>query len=622
MGNEINVEARIKDELSGPLQKIIDLMEDGKKKSIDLTKEYEEFGKAASNIGKSITGTLAKPLMACFDSAGVMQESLAKVEATFGKASSIEAWSDKVLDSFGISKKSALDMASGFGEMATGMGISDKELAGFSQKMVELTGDFASYKKISLESANKVVSNAFAGDAESLKALGISLTDAELNQYALANGYKMSYGELGESAKVQLKYNYILAETQKYQGSFAKSSDKVANQQRILKGQMEETSAELGKQLLPIGLMVIKAMRGLLTIFGNLPKGVQGFIVKAAVLVTVLGGVLNIAGRASTALSNLRKIKHGLSKETISAVSASIKEKIATLTNTAATAKNAIAKGAIIVRNRLCTASTNALAFAQRKLSSVTGTLANGYGKLKKGLVENVGSLKRFVLEKGRAIKQTVISTASTIKNQVALKAATVANKAAAAGLSILTKAQKLFNMALKSNPIGIVITLVAGLVAAFVLLYNKSDKFRALMDNIKKTVMDFFSSVVKGISKVPIISNIIGMFSPKSKGGSGSTGLPFLAQGTNNWQGGLAVTQESGGEIMDLPRGTRVYPHDKTVRMARMEGLRSASKSININKLADKIEVRSQGDIDAIVEKLAYRLEKIIGNGGGEVFA
>ena len=66
----------------------------------------------------------------------------------------------------------------------------------------------------------------------------------------------------------------------------------------------------------------------------------------------------------------------------------------------------------------------------------------------------------------------------------------------------------------------------------------------------------------------------------------------------------------------MDLPKGTRVYPHDKSIDMARKEGAKSASKSnnitININKLAEKMEVRSEKDIDSIVEALATKLQGI----------
>lgn len=95
---------------------------------------------------------------------------------------------------------------------------------------------------------------------------------------------------------------------------------------------------------------------------------------------------------------------------------------------------------------------------------------------------------------------------------------------------------------------------------------------------------------------------------------------IPMLYKGTDNWRGGAAVIHDRGGEIVDLPQGTRVYPHDKSIEMARKEGAAGAGAApitINIQKLADKLEVRSDGDIDRIAEALAYRLKKVAFNSG-----
>ena len=83
---------------------------------------------------------------------------------------------------------------------------------------------------------------------------------------------------------------------------------------------------------------------------------------------------------------------------------------------------------------------------------------------------------------------------------------------------------------------------------------------------------------------------------------------IPMLARGTDNWSGGIAQVHEKGGEIIDLPRGTRVYPHDKSVQMARNQG----NKTYKIEKFADTIVVREEADIDKIAEKLAEKLEAI----------
>lgn len=95
---------------------------------------------------------------------------------------------------------------------------------------------------------------------------------------------------------------------------------------------------------------------------------------------------------------------------------------------------------------------------------------------------------------------------------------------------------------------------------------------------------------------------------------------LPMLARGTDNWKGGLAQISEKGGEIVDLPSGARVYPHDETVRKAYADGAkRNSGKSVYIAKLADSIVVKSESDIDKIAEALAKKIFETSDNMGGE---
>lgn len=116
--------------------------------------------------------------------------------------------------------------------------------------------------------------------------------------------------------------------------------------------------------------------------------------------------------------------------------------------------------------------------------------------------------------------------------------------------------------------------------------------------------VIGMVNTVISGLNKIQIPSWVPGV------GGKGIniSKIPMLAKGTNNWPGGIAQVNEKGGEIIDLPRGTRVYPHDDSVRMAKKDG----NKTITVAKIADTIVVREESDIDKIVKKLVEELEKI----------
>ncbi len=134
-----------------------------------------------------------------------------------------------------------------------------------------------------------------------------------------------------------------------------------------------------------------------------------------------------------------------------------------------------------------------------------------------------------------------------------------------------------------------------------------------ALVKTPINAVIGLINGAISGINKLGLtIPDWVPVIGGKSFSINIPT-IPMLYKGTNNWQGGAAVIHDRGGEIVDLPRGSRVYPHDKSIEMARKEGARSGTGSIQITiqKLADKIEVRSDEDIDRIAEALAYKLKK-----------
>lgn len=146
-------------------------------------------------------------------------------------------------------------------------------------------------------------------------------------------------------------------------------------------------------------------------------------------------------------------------------------------------------------------------------------------------------------------------------------------------------------------------------------------DSLAALCKTPINAVIGIINGAISGINNLGLT---IPDWVPKIGGKSFSINvptIPMLYKGTNNWQGGTAMIHDRGGEIVDLPKGSRVYPHDKSVDMARREGAAAAGGSgginITIQKLADKIEVRSDQDIDRIAEALALKLQKVALNTG-----
>lgn len=140
-------------------------------------------------------------------------------------------------------------------------------------------------------------------------------------------------------------------------------------------------------------------------------------------------------------------------------------------------------------------------------------------------------------------------------------------------------------------------------------------DTLGALIKAPVNAVIGIINGAIAGINKLGIT---IPDWVPKIGGqkfGINIPTIPMLYKGTSNWRGGTAVIHDRGGEIVDLPKGTRVYPHDKSIEMARREG--KDNITINIQKLADKLEIRSDEDIDRIAEALVYKLKRVAFNTG-----
>jgi TP901 family phage tail tape measure protein len=95
--------------------------------------------------------------------------------------------------------------------------------------------------------------------------------------------------------------------------------------------------------------------------------------------------------------------------------------------------------------------------------------------------------------------------------------------------------------------------------------------------------------------------------------GGKSFDGLniPKFAGGTDNFAGGPAIINERGGEIVDLPSGTRVIPHDKSIQTAYAQGRkdnRNGGNNFNFNVNIYGASMKSDEDLDDLAEKLIQR--------------
>jgi hypothetical protein len=291
------------------LRVILEAKSDKLVKALDKSSaKLQQFGKDATRIGKKLSVGLTLPIAAAGGAAiklaSDFEESLNKVDVSFKKSSkSVKEFSKTTLTQFGIAQGTALDMAAMFGDMGTSMGLTTQQAAAMSTSMVGLAGDLASFKNIKIEEATTALAAVFTGETESLKRLGIVMTEANLKQFALTQGITKNIKEMTQAEKTTLRYQYVIASTGNAQGDFARTQDGAANQMRIFSESLKEIGANLGQILLPAFTKMVTKVNGLLKAFMDLDEGTKKTILIITGIVAAVGPFLMMLGKLPGLLS-------------------------------------------------------------------------------------------------------------------------------------------------------------------------------------------------------------------------------------------------------------------------------------------------------------------------------
>ena len=220
-----------------------------------------------------------------------LEEAESKVGVVFGEnAKEIQAWAQDSASAMGMSKRAALEAAGTYGNLFTASGMAEDAAAKMSKETVELAADLASFNNLDPEETLIKLRSGLTGEIEPLKQLGAQFTQAEMKAKALEMGLGGVGRELTEGEKIQARYALIMEKTTKAQGDFARTSEGIANSQRIMKAEIEDATASIGQALQP-------AMKALL----DVAKPVAGWIGNIAQ--TPLGKWAIVAGAGMGALA-------------------------------------------------------------------------------------------------------------------------------------------------------------------------------------------------------------------------------------------------------------------------------------------------------------------------------
>lgn len=209
-------------------------------------------GNIASQLLSRGTETLVDMAKQAVTTASDLAEVQNVVDVTFGdSAESIDRFAKSAMTNFGLTELQAKQYSSTMGAMLKSMGLSDDLVLSMSEDMTALVGDMASFYNLDHETAFQKIRSGLSGETEPLKQLGINLSVANLEAYALAEGLGKTYEEMTEAERANLRFSYIMAATTDAQGDFVRTSDGFANQLRIMQGNLTNIAAEVGANLLP-----------------------------------------------------------------------------------------------------------------------------------------------------------------------------------------------------------------------------------------------------------------------------------------------------------------------------------------------------------------------------------
>lgn len=364
------------------------------------------LGRAARVAGLALGAGAAVGMRRAVTAASNLEEQVNKTSVVFGRAApSVLSWSKTTVNSIGMSQREALEATGTFGNMFTSMGIGEGKAAQMSKTMATLGGDMASFNNASPEETLLAIRAGLAGETEPLRRYGVFLTAARVKQEGMRMGLKAVGGELTAASKAQATYSLIMQDTAKQQGDFRRTASSAANQQRILRANLENLAAAVGAKLLPAYRRALQAVNGFIK--GMLNGTGAGGRFRVAML-AVGRAVMSVARGAKSAVSWLGRHK----------------------TTTTA-------------------------------LMVVLGTAATAF-----------------------------------VTYRAAAGAAAIATRLYATWVRRAAIAQGLLNVAMRLNPIGLVITAVTALAAGLVIAYNRSATFRRIINGAWASVKKFASSL------------------------------------------------------------------------------------------------------------------------------
>lgn len=215
-----------------------------------------------NSIIDGVTGSIDESIGLASD----LKETQNVVDVTFeDSASTINKWAQEALNAYGIAETKAKQYSSTLGAMLKSMGVADDQVLQMSTDMAGLAADMASFYNLDHDTAFEKIRSGISGETEPLKALGINMSVANLNAFALEKGMNKAFDKMSQAEQATLRYQYLLEATKDAQGDFARTGDSFSNEMRKLQTNLDRIKTEFGKGLLGVVTPAISLLNNVLS---------------------------------------------------------------------------------------------------------------------------------------------------------------------------------------------------------------------------------------------------------------------------------------------------------------------------------------------------------------------
>ena len=237
-----------------------------KQQAEKVNDSIKNIGNTAKKIGTIVAGAFAVKALVSFGKEALeLGSNLAEVQnvvdVTFTTMSDkVDEFAKNAISSYGLSETMSKQFVGTFGSMAKAFGFTEKEALDMSTTLTGLAGDVASFYNIDQEAAYTKLKSVFSGETESLKDLGVVMTQSALDSYAMANGFGKTTSAMTEQEKVALRYRFVMDQLSAASGDFMRTSDGWANQVRVMKLQIDSLKATIGQGLINLFTPIVKVI--------------------------------------------------------------------------------------------------------------------------------------------------------------------------------------------------------------------------------------------------------------------------------------------------------------------------------------------------------------------------